>query len=244
MPTNPYYQEAFQGQAGQNAKAEQVKSEFDGVQSGFDAVLLVNQHAIAVPTSDPALNLLPTAASRANQWLRFDVNGQPILVSNPFNFRGAWNATTVYHVGDAFTAAPNGSTYYVTTQYTSGSSFGATDLANTSIMVNLGGLYFTTPQTVIGASGGSTIATVGGITYGLDSTAGNITVNLPTANVGDSPVSLTYLAGAASSVTVNSTGGQFINGNTQTQVIMDITTYSCSWQYWGSTYGWRVRTMG
>ena len=244
MPSNPYYQEAFQGQAGQSAKAEQVTAEFLGVQAGFDAVYGTAQRAIQAPASDPVLNLLPVAASRANQWLKFDANGQPIVVSSPLNPRGAWAPTTLYHVGDCFTAAPNGSLYYVQTQYTSGASFGSTDTTNSIVIVSLASLYFTIPVQEVAGGGGLTVNGVAGNNYGCDSTSGNITLNLPVANVGDSPISLTYLGGSANTVTVNAGAGQFINGNTQTQLTMDITGFMTTFQYWGATYGWRVRTMG
>lgn len=244
MPvTNPYYEEQFAGQAGQNAKAEQVKSEFDGVQAGFDGVLAVDKAAVQGQPGE-TLTLLPNAAARANKWVKFDASGNPIIVTAPFNFRGGWAASTVYADGDAFNAAPNGSLYYVTTPYTSGSTFGSTDLANTTVIVNLTGLFFTTPTQVIAISGGTTVAAAAGNTYGCDSTAGSITLNLPTATLGDSPVSLTWLGGSASTVTVNSASGQFIDGTSQTQLVMDLTGFSTSLQYWGSAYGWRPRVMG
>lgn len=244
MPTNPYYQEAFQGQPGQTAKAEQVTSEYLGVQAGFDAVYLVNQHNLGVPTTDPALNLLPAAGVRASQWLKFDTNGQPIAVPSPLNPRGAWQPSTVYNVGDAYTAAPNNSLYYVKTGYTSGATFGSTDTTNTLVIVNLASLYFTTPVLEVAGGGGLTFTAAAGNNYGLDSSAGNITVNLPVATFGDSPISFTYLGGAASTVTINAGSGQFINGNTQTVLTMDITGFMTTLQYWGATYGWRIRTMG
>lgn len=246
MPiTNPYYQEQFQGQPGQSAKAEQVKGEFDGVQSGFDAVYAIAQHALQVPTTDPVLNILPAAASRANKWLRFDASGQPIIVSNPFNFRGAWTASTLYHVGDAYTAAPNNSTYYVNTQYTSGSSFGSTDLSNSSVMVNLGGLYFVN-NVVINSPG--TLNAVDGGSYLLDSSSGNITVQLPTeSQIGNSPINLTHVGGSlgtGQAIVVQSASGQYIMGVSQNQLNMDVANFSCSLMWGGSSYGWRLRTMG
>src|SRR5579864_653851 len=185
MPSNPYYQDQFQGQAGQTAKAEQVQSEYQGVQAGFDAVYLVNQHQLGVPTTDPVLNLLPAAGVRANQWVKFDSTGQPIVAASPLNVRGAWAPATLYRVGDAYTSSPNGSLYYVTTQYTSGATFGATDLANTTVLVNLGGLYFVRNQLVTSAG---TLNAVDGGSYLIDSSAGNIVIQLPTESaLGNSP---------------------------------------------------------
>lgn len=246
MPvTNPFYQEQFQGQPGQSAKAEQVKGEFDGVQSGFDAVYAITQRSLQVPGTDPALSVLPVAASRANKWLRFDANGQPLLNTAPFTLRGAWTASTLYHAGDAFTAAPNNSVYFVTTQYTSGSSFGSTDLANTQLLVNLGGLYFVNNQ-LINSPG--TLNAVDGGSYLLDSSSGNITVQLPTESaLGTSPINLTHVGGTLGTgqgIVVQSASGQYIMGNSQNQLTMDVVNFSCSLMWGGATYGWRLRTMG
>lgn len=245
MPaTNPYYQDQFQGQPGQTARAEQVKSELDGVQAGFDGVLASVNQTLRGQAGE-TLNQLPIAATRANQWVRFDASGNPIVVANPFNFRGAWTASTLYHVGDAFTAAPNNSTYYVTTQYTSGASFGSTDLANTSIMVNLTGLYFVNNQIV--ATPGTLNAVDGG-SYLLDSSAGNIIVQLPSESaLGTSPINLTHVGGSlgtGEAISVQSASGQYIMGASQNVLNMTVANFSASLMWGGATYGWRLRTMG
>lgn len=241
MPaTNPYYQDQFTGQPGQSAKAEQVNSELQGVQSGFDGVNVDILRALKVAVGE-TLNDLPNAAARAGLWLRFDANGQPEVVTTPLNVRGNWLASTAYAVGDAYNSTPNGSLYYVKTAYTSGATFGATDLANTVIIVNLTGLFFTTPVVVVGPA---TTTCAAGKNYGCNSAGGNLTFNLPTSALGDSPISFTYLSGSASTVTINAAAGQFINGTSQTQLVMNLTGFSTSLQYWGASYGWRVRTMG
>lgn len=244
MPSNPYYQEDFQGQAGQTAKAEQVKSEFDGVQAGFDAVLVFQNSAIQGQPGE-TLTILPAAATRANKWLRFDASGNPILNTAPFTLRGAWAPNTLYHSGDAYTYAPNNSVYFVTTQYTSGSTYGSTDTANTLLLVNLGGLYFVNNVLVTGPA---TLNAVDGGSYLLDSTGGAITVNLPTESaLGNSPINLTYVGGSlVSSQTqaIVSASGQFIMGNSNNQVNCDVANYSVSMMWAGAPYGWRFRTMG
>jgi hypothetical protein len=241
MPaTNPYYQDQFTGQPGQSAKAEQVNSELQGVQSGFDGVNVDIVRALKAPSGETLADM-PNAAARAGLWLRFDTNGNPEVVTTPLNVRGNWVANTAYGVGDAYNSTPNGTLYYVNTAYTSGATFGATDLANTSIMVNLTGLFFTTPVVVTGPA---TTVCAAGKNYGCNSIGGALTFTLPTAALGDSPVSFTYLGGAASTVTINAAAGQFINGVSQTSLVMDITGFSTSLQYWGASYGWRVRTMG
>ena len=242
--TNPYYQEQFQGQPGQTAKAEQVKSEFDGVQSGFDGVHSAIETAVQGQPGE-VLTPLPAAATRANQWCKFDANGNPIAVTSPLNPRGNWAANTLYHVGDSYLAAPNSSTYYVTTQYTSGSTYGSTDTANTIVLVNLAGLLFfnnvivNTPGTLNAQDGGS---------YMLDSSAGNIVVQLPNEGaVGTSPINLTHVGGSLGSgqtITVQSASGQYIMGASQNVLSMDVVNFSTSLMWGGTTYGWRLRSMG
>lgn len=243
MATNRFYQDQFAGQDGQTARAEQVNSELQGVQAGFDGVQQDLGAAISAPFTE-ALNQLPAAASRANLWLRFDVNGQPVVVNAPLNVRGMWAASTSYAVGDAFNASPNGTLYYVRTAYTSGATFGATDLADTSILVNLGGVFFSQYQIVTGPA---TVAAVAGGSYACDSTGGNITINLPTGNLGDSPVNVTNIGGSLTGsqlLTINSTGGQYLMGATQSSMTVDVVNASVSMFYTNSTYGWRLRTMG
>jgi len=192
------------------------------------------------------LNALPAAASRQNKYLKFNSSGQPVLVNSPLNVRGMWAANTSYLVGDAYNSTPNGSLYFVQTAYTSGATFGATDLANTEIIVNLTGLLFTDPDIVAGPA---TVTMNAGNTYGTDSTGGAIVLNLYTAAIGDSPVNVTYLAGTltgSQTVTINAASGQFFGpaANNITQITLDITQANFSMQYWGATYGWQLRTMG
>lgn len=246
MPvSNPYYQDAFSGQPGQTARAEAVNTEFSGVQSGFDGVYSDTNRSIKTQPGD-VLTALPVAASRINKWLKFDATGQPTLATTPLNVRGAWQAVTAYAVGDAFNAAPNGSLYYVNSAYTSGASFGATDLAHTTDIANFGGLYFAAYSSV--TTGPATITAVDGGSYAVDSTAGNIVINLPVESaMGNSPVNVTIVGGSLTGsqlVTINAGAGQFIMGNSNATVAMDVANASVSMFWAGATYGWRLRTMG
>ena len=243
MPTNPYYQEAFAGASGQTARAEQVKSEFDGVQAGFNAAYAADEQAVKGAVGE-VLDALPAAASRVNMWLRFDANGQPSVVSSPLNPRGAWAANTAYAVGDAFTAAPNNSMYYVQTAYTSGATFGSTDLANTEIIVNLGGMFFANYQ-IIDTAG--TFNLVAGGSYFVDTTSGDIWLDLPTGNLGDSPINVTHVGGSlgtGQTLTINSASGQYLMGTTDNLLVVDVVNASMTFAYGGAAYGWRLRTMG
>jgi hypothetical protein len=245
MPTNPYYQDEFSGQPGQTARAEAVGTELAGIQAGFDGVNTDVQRSIKTQVGD-TLAALPAAASRLNKWLKFDGAGQPALANTPLNVRGAWTATTAYAVGDAFNAAPNGSLYYVNTAYTSGASFGATDLAHTTDIANFGGLYFAAYTSV--TAGPATIMAADGGSYAVDSTLGNIAINLPTETVmGNSPINLTIVGGSLTGsqlVTLNAAAGQFIMGNSNATVNLDVSNASVSMFWAGAAYGWRLRTMG
>lgn len=239
MATNPFYQNTFNGAAGQIARAESVDAQCGGIQAGFDAML-----ATIRGQPGETLGILPAAASRAGLWLKFDVNGNPTVVTTPLNVRGNWTANTAYNVGDAYNSSPNNTLYYVLTAYTSGATFGSTDLANTEILVNLTGLFFCNYQIVTGAQ---TVNAVAGQSYLLDSSGGNITINLPTGNLGDSPINITYLNGTLTGSqlqTVVSAAGQYIMGNSQNTLSMDTVNYSSSLFYSNATYGWRLRTMG
>jgi hypothetical protein len=243
--TNPYYTDNFSGQPGQTARAESVNTELTGIEAGFDGVNADVLRSIKTQPGD-TLTALPAAASRLNKWLKFDGTGQPTLANTPLNVRGAWVALTAYAVGDAFNAAPNGSLYYVHTAYTSGASFGALDLSNTQDIANFGGLYFAAYASV--TTGPATITAVDGGSYAVDSTAGNIVINLPTETVmGNSPINVTIVGGSLGSgqlVTLNAAAGQFIMGNSNASVAMDVANASVSMFWAGATYGWRLRTMG
>jgi hypothetical protein len=246
MPvSNPYYQDTFSGQPGQTARAEAVNTELTGVQSGFDEVYVDTQRSIKTMVGD-VLIPLPAASSRINKWLKFDVNGQPTLASTPLNVRGAWTPATAYSFGDAFNAAPNGSLYYVVTGYTSGATFGSTDLSHTTDIANFGGLYFAAYSAI--TSGPATVTAVDGGSYALDSSSGNIVVNLPVeAVLGNSPINITHVGGSLTGsqlVTINAGAGQFIMGTSNGTLNVDVVNASVSMFWAGASYGWRLRTMG
>lgn len=240
--TNPYYTENFTGAPGQTARAEGVKSELDSVAAGFDAAYVDTQRSIKGPAGD-VMNDLPVAAVRKNMWLRFDANGQPIVVQAPINNRGPWVSGRLYQTGDTFTAAPNGSTYYVNTSYTSGATFGATDIANTYRMIDLTGLLLNN----YGVYNGAGLQLIAGQAVYLDSSGGNMTVYLPlNPQLGDSPVTLTHVGGSLSAGQLISiiSSDRKIMGNTETTIAMDVTNFSIVLSYAGVPYGWRVRMLG
>jgi hypothetical protein len=242
--SNPYYTEAFAGEPGQLARAEAVTTEFTNVQGGFNAAYAFDLTTVHGQTGE-TLTALPVAASRANKWMKFDASGNPLIVSSPLNPRGAWAAVTAYNAGDAYTSTPNGSLYYVVTAYTSGATFGSTDTANTIVLVNLASLFFTTPTVETGPTSPTLNA---GNSYGFDSSGGAIAATLYSASFGDSPVNITTLAGTLTggqTQTITTAAGQYIgpSGGGVTQINMDVNG-NFSLQYWGPTYGWKVRSLG
>lgn len=242
--TNPYYTEAFTGQPGQTARAESVKSELDGIQAGMDGVYVDTQRSIKGPIGEAAMQDLPAIAVRKNQWLRFDANGQPIVVPSPLNNRGPWAASRAYNVGDTFTSTPNGSTYYVSTAYTSGATFGSTDTANTYRMIDLTGLLLNNYSVVNGSNNYQLVA--GQAVY-ADSSTGNIQFNLPVAPaLGDSPVTITHVGGSLGTGQLISivSASQKIMGTVETTMSMDVANFSIVFSYAGPLYGWRVRMLG
>lgn len=240
---NPYYTNAFAGQPGQTARAEDVSGQFQAVQAGFDGVLASVNHAIIAPAADPTLNLLPVAASRANQWLRFDANGQPLTVNAPFNWRGLWAPTTQYYVGDVVQIGTHQNLMYCTTQHVSAANYPA-DATNWSTFIDLTGIQWWNYYIV--NSAGTTNLAVGDSVF-VDSSGGNIILQLPTGVLGQSPINITHVAGSlgtGQTITIQSAAGQFIMGNSQNQVTVDVVNASMSLAYCNATLGWRLRTMG
>jgi len=83
------------------------------------------------------------AGSSTAQWAitaSLGVGAKPPGALSPFNARGAWAATTAYAVWDTFTVTVTlrTTTYLVVAAYTSGSSFGSTDVSNTCVVIAAG----------------------------------------------------------------------------------------------------------
>ena len=243
MPTvtNPYYTEQFAGQAGQTARAEEVTSEFDGVQSGFDKVLVDTNRAMKAPAGE-TLNDLPAALTRANQWPRFDASGQLITVNAPFNWRGLWQANALYYVGDVVQKDVHQSLYYANAQHQAGATF---DPSKWALFIDLSGVAFFNYRIINGAG---TYALLAGDSVMVDSTGGNIILTLPASpNVGDSPINITHVGGslaAGQAIQVVTSAGTYFQGNTETTLNLDVTNASFSLAYGGAAYGWRLRVMG
>lgn len=90
------------------------------------------QYSLQAPVTDVNPNMfLPIAAVRANKFLAFDVNGNPIAVQSIGTYRGVWVTATLYNFGDIITDGVNGANtgnlYFCSVANTSG--VWATDLA-------------------------------------------------------------------------------------------------------------------
>lgn len=240
MATNPFYQNTFNGAAGQIARAESVDAQCGGIQAGFDGVTTV-LNACIQGQSGETLTPLPSAASRANKSLLFDANGQPIVQFSGLNWRGMWQPSTFYNVGDLVQSGVHQSLWYCATAHTSGSSFSSADW---TVFIDLTGVTWFNYR-IINTAGTFTLLTADAV--GVDCTAGAITLNLPAApNVGDSPVSVTHIGGSLSggqTITISS-GSNFIMGNTDNTLSVDVVNASMSFFFLGAPYGWRLRTMG
>jgi hypothetical protein len=241
--TNRYYTDTFTGQAGQTARAESVSTELDGVQAGFDGVQADVDRSIKGPIGETALPDLPAAATRANNWLRFDASGNPIVVQAPFNWLGFWQPATVYFVGDVVQIGVNQDLVYCTTQHTSAGTYAA-DASNWSTFISLAGVQFL--NYVVNNAAGTYAVPLRGAVF-MDSSGGNQNYTLPVGTLGDSPCTLTHVGGtlaAGQAITITASGGQKIMGLSETVVNVDVANASISLSYAGSAYGWRLRTMG
>lgn len=238
---NPYYSNTFAGVAGQTARAEDVNNQFTAVATGFTAVYAGILSAIQGQPGE-TLTPLAAAASRSLKWLYFNASGQPTLIAAPFTWRGAWAPSTAYNVGDIVTAAPNNSLYLCNTAHTSGATFSPTP--NWTLFVDLNGLFFAQYQIVTGPA---TVTATPGASYFLDSSLGDITINLPTGVLGASPINVTWVNGnltTGQTQSIVAASGQYIEGSTQNTLIIDTTPASITLAYCNATYGWKLRTMG
>lgn len=126
------------------------------------------------------------------------VSGGPVVP----DIRAVWQANTVFSPGDVFTYL--GGVYEVTATYTSGGSFGATDLANTTLWEAQSGTY-ALPPTVVTKTSAYTAA------YGdlvlADASAGAFAVTLPAVASGKQKVTVKKKDSSTNAVTVSPQSG-------------------------------------
>ena len=118
MP-NSYYTRTMNPQPTQRVGSNDIKSEFQSVTSGFDAVAADVTRAVKLPvgTSDQTIGLSP--ASRANLVLAFDASGNISAIAYG-RYRGDWLTAASYVVGDYFRDPVSKNIYAVILGHTSG----------------------------------------------------------------------------------------------------------------------------
>ena len=118
MP-NSYYTRTMNPQPTQRVGSNDLKSEFQSVEGGFDKVAADMLRTLKVPatTTDQLLNLTP--ASRANLVLAFDASGNPTAIAYG-RYRGDWVTGTAYVVSDYFRDPTTKNIYAVVLAHTAG----------------------------------------------------------------------------------------------------------------------------
>jgi len=233
---NPFYTEAFAGQAGQTARADQVKSQLAAIATAFDNANIVLLRSIKAPGTEAPLDL-PVAANRANKFLKFDASGNPEAIQSGGLWRGDWTASTVYQFGDTVRFGIYGSIYTTTIAHTSGASF---DVSKFSIQIDLTGINIIRNE----IKTASFTAIVGG-DYMVDSAGGNIVVTLPVApTILDAPVNITHIGGTlvdGQTVTI-ARNGKLIMGLAE-DLTIDKVNSSFSLMFANDAKGWRLRVL-
>lgn len=234
---NRYYNEQFQGQAGQTARAEHVKVELSTIDAGFQMVEAEQDRSLRAPDDDAALQPLPTAASRAGRFLRFDENGQPIAVQSGFTWRGWYAPGVQYANGDVFKHGPYGSLYIVTDAHLSGPT---PDTSRIDVMIDLTGLNIIRNEIKT-----SSFTAVPGGDYMVNSSGGNVVITLPAnPSILDAPINVTHIGGSLASgqaITVARNGHRIMGLTEDLQV--DTANASFSLMYADATRGWRLRVL-
>ena len=233
---NGFYEQNFQGRAGQTARADHVSSELKGVTTGFDMVEEITKRVVR-GASGESLAALPPAAARAGMYLRFNALGQPEVVQTGFTWRGAHVTGTAYQAGDVVTYGPYGSLYICRIAHT---SVAVISDSGFQIMIDLTGINVIRNQIRTGS-----FTAVPGGDYMVDSRGGNVVVTLPTvASINDSPINITHVAGtlAAGQAITIARNGHLIMGLAENLEI-DAPNTSVSLMYANTALGWRLRVL-
>lgn len=138
---NSFWNFVSQFTAGTLAKAEDVNTNFSGVEAGFDAVETETDQAIKVTNAAGVTDVVLNAAARANKLLAFDASGDVIASQILGVWKGAHAdaAGTDYQVRDVVRddagSIQLGSLYICNNTHTSTGSL-LTDTANWDILVD------------------------------------------------------------------------------------------------------------
>lgn len=235
MP-NPYYNENFQGQAGQTARADHVKSQLTAVGSGFDAIDQLFGRQLRVPPGETLLDM-PALAARAGRFLRFNAAGNPETVQSGFTWRSDHAGSINYAVGDVVRAGIYGTIYICVVAHL---STGTINLTNFAVMIDLQGLNIIR-NVLITAS----LTVVMGSDYMVNSSGGDVVVTLPAApSILDAPINITHVAGtlAAGQLITIARNGKLIMGLAE-DLSVNTVNASFSLMFANDALGWRLRVL-
>lgn len=235
---NNFFNEDFQGQAGQTARAEHVKTELSSIGAAFDLVEENIGRVLQAPEGEAALDKLPAVGARANRFLRFDGDGNPQAVQSGFTWRGAWATATAYQSGDVVTYGRYSSLYICTTSHTSTGS--ELDTSRFDIMIDLQGLGLVRNQI---RTTSFTADPAGD--YMIDTSGGNVVVTLPAApSIDDAPIQITHIAGSLGTgqgLTI-ARNGNLIMGLAE-NLVVDTANASFGLMWSDASRGWRIRLL-
>lgn len=160
---NSFFSFVTQMVAGALARAEDVNSNLQSIEAGFDAVEAVTDQSLKVTSSPGTVAIVLNAAARANKLLSFDANGDIAATTIIGDWKGAHAdaAGTDYQIRDVVKDAAGSlslnSLYICTATHTSTGSL-STDTANWELLISA----------TIGNAASVNIADAGGLITATD----------------------------------------------------------------------------
>lgn len=122
------------------ARAEDVNTNYQGIQAGNDAIEVELDRSIQITNVPGTTQISLNAAARANLILAFDASGDVTAQANIGNYRGDHAGSTLYYVRDVVRDAAGGiglnNIYICNVEHTSSASI-ATDSANWDLVINV-----------------------------------------------------------------------------------------------------------
>jgi len=87
--------------AGTTARAEDINNRVDSAETGFDNVEVVTNRALKLPVGTAGDQVIvESGPNRANKEVGFDANGDLVLISSAFQWKGDWATSTAYIKND------------------------------------------------------------------------------------------------------------------------------------------------
>ena len=124
--------------AGTTARAEDINNRVDSAETGFDNVEVVTNRALKLPVGTAGDQVIvESGPNRANKEVGFDANGDLVLISSAFQWKGDWATSTAYIKNDIVRDSSTKNLYTIQSDHTSGVL--ATDIsaAKLSLAVNV-----------------------------------------------------------------------------------------------------------